>query len=45
MEKIKYLFKRILKLDYSNMIKIAKAVSKKTNMYWTQKVGQYKLGY
>lgn len=31
MEKIKYLFKRILKLDYSNMIKIAKAVSKKTN--------------
>ena len=25
------LFKRILKLDYSNMIKIAKAVSKKTN--------------
>lgn len=31
MEKIKYLFKRILKLDYSNMIKIAKAVSRKTN--------------
>ena len=31
MEKIKYLFKRILKLDYSNMIKIAKDVSKKTN--------------
>lgn len=31
MEKIKYLFKRILKLDYSNIIKIAKAVSKKTN--------------
>lgn len=31
MEKIKYLFKRILKLDYSNMIKITKAVSKKTN--------------
>lgn len=31
MGKIKYLFKRILKLDYSNMIKIAKAVSKKTN--------------
>lgn len=31
MGKIKYLFKRILKLDYSNMIKIARAVSKKTN--------------
>lgn len=31
MGKVKYLFKRILKLDYSNMIKIAKTVSKKTN--------------
>ena len=30
MEKIKYLFKRIIKLDYKNMIKIAKAVGKKT---------------
>ncbi len=30
MEKIKYLFKRILKMDYKNMFKIAKAISKKT---------------
>ena len=30
MGKIKYLFKRIIKLDYKNMIKIAKAISKKT---------------
>ena len=31
MGKIKYLFKRIIKLDYKNMLKIAKKVSKKTN--------------
>ena len=31
MGKIKYLFKRIIKLDYKNMIKIAKAIGKKTN--------------
>lgn len=30
MGKIKYLFKRILKMDYKNMFKIAKAISKKT---------------
>lgn len=30
MGKIKYLFKRILKMDYRNMFKIAKAISKKT---------------
>ena len=30
MGKIKYLFKRIIKMDYKNMIKIAKAISKKT---------------
>lgn len=29
MEKFKYLLKRIMKLDYKNMLKIAKAVSKK----------------
>lgn len=29
MRKFKYLFKRILKLDYKNMFKIAKAISKK----------------
>ncbi len=31
MGKIKYLVKRILSLDYKNMIKIAKALAKKTN--------------
>lgn len=31
MGKIKYLFKRILKMNYKNMFKIAKAISKKTN--------------
>ncbi len=31
MGRIKYLFKRIIKLDYKNMVKIAKAISKKTN--------------
>ena len=31
MEKIIYLFKRILKLDYKNMIKITKSISKKTH--------------
>lgn len=52
MEKIKYLFKRILKLDYSNMIKIAKAVSKKTNknllfvLFDMKKCGlKYQAGY
>ena len=30
MRRIKYLFKRIIKLDYKNMLKIAKAISKKT---------------
>ena len=30
MGKIKYLFKRILKMDYKNMFRIAKAISKKT---------------
>ena len=30
MGKIKYLFKRIIKMDYKNMFKIAKAISKKT---------------
>ena len=30
MRKIKYLFKRIIKLDYRNMFRIAKAISKKT---------------
>lgn len=30
MHKIKYLIQRILKLDYANMFKIAKAISKKT---------------
>ena len=30
MGRIKYLFKRIIKLDYKNMFKIAKAISKKT---------------
>lgn len=30
MGKLKYLFKRIIKLDYKNMLKIAKAISKKT---------------
>ena len=29
MGKIKYLFKRIIKMDYKNMFKIAKAISKK----------------
>ena len=31
MGKIKYLFKRIINVDYKNMLKIAKKVSKKTN--------------
>ena len=31
MNKIKYLIKRICKLDYKNMIKIAKSLSKKTH--------------
>ena len=31
MKKIKYLFNRIIKLDYKNMFKIAKAISKKTH--------------
>ena len=30
MEKLKYLFKRIIKMDYKNMLKIAKAINKKT---------------
>ena len=30
MGKIKYLFKRIIKMDYKNMFRIAKAISKKT---------------
>ena len=30
MGKIKYLFKRIIKMDYKNMFKIAKAINKKT---------------
>lgn len=30
MEKIKYLFKRIIQLDYKNMFRIAKKISKKT---------------
>ena len=30
MGKIKYLFKRIIKMDYKNMVKIAKAIGKKT---------------
>ncbi len=30
MGKIRYLFKRILKLDYKNMVRIAKAIHKKT---------------
>ena len=30
MGKIKYLFKRIIKMDYKNMLKIAKAIGKKT---------------
>ena len=30
MGKIKYLFKRIIKMDYKNMFKIAKAIAKKT---------------
>lgn len=36
MGKIKYLFKRIIKLDYKNMFKIAKAISKKIhkNMFF-----------
>ena len=30
MGKIKYLFKRIIRLDYKNMFRIAKAIHKKT---------------
>src|SRR5574344_1194116 len=31
MHRIKYLFQRIIKIDYKNMIKIAKKISKKNN--------------
>ena len=31
MGKVKYLLKRIRKLDYKNMFRIAKKISKKTN--------------